>query len=291
MSDHDQIQDLDFDAQLRGLFQEAEQSMEDRSAAVRPSKVERRLAKPIEGGAAGTEEHLSAAYASLPQMLRPVLLGIQAAVRATGEQTILLQKIGEKLDQRAEALPAAPSALPDLTDGLRSLLDQKNGVNQKMFAALHEELKGYKDGFLLESVHKPIIRDLISLHDDLSSIHRQMQGAVQEAGATPGSMEAAMLDRLKIVVMNIEHNCWFLLEVLARLEVTPVTAGLSKHDKHTQRVMSVELAANSDEDGDIVRSLKPGFVWKGRIMRPEEVVIKKWREGSVPVAPAALSQK
>ncbi len=55
-----------------------------------------------------------------------------------------------------------------LIDGLQRLLEQKNGLNQRMFDALHEELKGYKDGFLLESVHKPIIRDLISLYDDLA---------------------------------------------------------------------------------------------------------------------------
>lgn len=276
MSDHDQIADLDFDAQLRGLFQEAEQCIEQRTSAARASKVEKEPAKPCEATA---EQQALAAYASLPQMLRPVLLGIQAAVRATGEQTILLHKIGEKLDQKAEEPPAGWSALPDLTDNLRALLDQKNGVNHKMFAALHEELKGYKDGFLLESVHKPIIRDLISLYDDLSTIHRQMQEAVEEACPAPGSMESALLDRLKTVAMNVEHNCGFLLEVLARLEVTPVAAVTGKLDMRTQRVTSVEVAGEPGEDGDIVRTLKLGFMWKGRIMRPEEVVIKKWKEG------------
>jgi len=56
-----------------------------------------------------------------------------------------------------------------------------------MFEAMHEELKGYKDAFLLESVHKPIIANLISLYDDLETIHRQVQGAVEYAGSCFGS--------------------------------------------------------------------------------------------------------
>ncbi len=291
MPDHDQIQDVDFDAQLRGLFQEAEQCIEDRKSAARPAKAGKRTAKSDEAVEVVVEDQALPASASLPQMLRPVLLGIQAAVRATGEQTILLQKIGEKLDQKAEVVPAVPSVLPDLTENLRSLLDQKNGVNQKMFAALHEELKGYKDGFLLESVHKPIIRDLISLHDDLSAIHRQMQETVHDAVTAPGSIDTAVLERLKNMDMNIEHNCWFLLEVLARLEVTPITAGAGKLDMVTQRVMSVEPAEEPSQDSDIVRTLKLGFVRKGRVLRAEEVVIKRWKEELSPVPAPTSSQK
>jgi hypothetical protein len=50
-------------------------------------------------------------------------------------------------------------------------------------------------------------------------------------------------------------------------------------NKQTQRAISVELADSEEEDGDIVRSLKPGFMWRERIVRAEEVVIKKWKEG------------
>ena len=57
-----------------------------------------------------------------------------------------------------------------LVPELRGMVDSKNGLNQSMFSALHQELKGYKDGFLLESVHRPIIRDLISLYDDIHGI-------------------------------------------------------------------------------------------------------------------------
>ncbi len=144
---------------------------------------------------------------------------------------------------------------------------------------LHEELKGYKDGFLLETVHKPIIRDLISLYDDLSLIHRQMQDAVADAAKLPPEVANKLLARLKTMDNNIEHNCEFIVEVLARLEVMMLPVGSGKLDKQTQRAVAIEIAEDPDEDGDIVRMVKRGFYWKDRVLRAEEVIIKKWKEG------------
>ncbi len=284
MPDHDQLQDLDFNSQLRGLFLEAEQRMEDRSTVARRSEEEKEHPKD-------PEEPAPREYASLPQMLRPVLLGLQAAARATGENTALLCKISEKLDQKPEIVSLAPSSHTELLDGLRSMLDQKNGVSQRMFAALHEELKGYKDGFLLESVHKPIIRDLISLYDDLTAIHGQMHGTVADAAKADGDTGAALLKRLRTMEMNIGHNCEFIIEVLARLEVTVMPAGKGKLDMVSQRALGVEVAEDPDEDGDIVRTLKCGFMWKGRVLRPEEVVMKRWKEGFLVALSPGVSQK
>ena len=70
-----------------------------------------------------------------------------------------------------------------------------------------------------------------------------------------------------------------ILEVLARLEVQQLPVGIGKLDKRTQRAVAVEIAEDPDQDMDIVRSLKRGFLWKDRVIRPEEVVMRKWKEG------------
>jgi molecular chaperone GrpE (heat shock protein) len=274
--------DADFESQLRGLFQEAEQKIEDREAAQRRADEEREqeITRRV-------EERMAKSYISLPQMLRPLVQGLEAVTRAAGENSTVLHKLDKASDQAI----AANADLPNLIDGLHNLLDQKNGLNQRMFDALHEELKGYKDGFLLESVHKPIIRDLISLYDDLSAIHRQMQDAVSEAAKLPSEPAVKLLEHLKTMDTNIEHNCEFIIEVLARLEVMILPVGLGKLDKHTQRAVAVEMAEDPDDEGMIVRSVKRGFSWKGRVLRAEEVIIKKWKEGFLVALANASSQK
>lgn len=282
MPDQDQIQDIDFDSQLRGLFEEAEKQIEDRHAPTARSRGEKSRAELADD--APLKE-------TLPQMLRPILLGIQAAARAAGENNALLQKIGEKLELRTEAEVNPAGSLPEITESLRSLLDQKSGVNQKMFAALHEELKGYKDGFLLEALHKPIIRDLISLHDDFSKIHRQLEQAVGDVGEVCGGMFSEFFERLKTLENNVAHNCGFIIEVLARLEVSMLPPGEGRLDKVTQRALRIEEADLPEQDGEIVRSLKPGFTWKGRVFRAEEVVIRKWKESARMAVTSAASEK
>jgi molecular chaperone GrpE (heat shock protein) len=279
----DETHDTDLDTQLRGLFHEAEQQLEDRAVA------SRRMEEGREQHAKVNEERALRAYISVPQMLRPVVLGLEAVTRAAGENSVLLAKLGEKFDKNFDDAIESEKAMPGVLDSLRTMLEQKNTVTMRMFAALHEELKGYKDGFLLESVHKPIIRDLISLYDDLSKIHAQMQElAANSAAELP---ESALPGRLKRMDENIEHNCEFVIEVLARLEVMPLprTTG-GKLDKHNQRAVSVENAASEAEDGEIVRSVKRGFLWKGRMLRPEEVVVRKWKPAAKADGAPALSQ-
>ena len=282
MPDQDQIQNIDSDSKLRGLFEEAEKQIEDRHAPAARSRGEK--SRPEQANEASLKE-------SLPQMLRPILLGIQAAARAAGENNALLQKIGEKLELRTGAVATPAGSLPEITESLRSLLDQKSGVNQKMFTALHEELKGYKDGFLLEALHKPIIRDLISLHDDFSKIHRQLEQAVGEVGEVCGGMFSEFFERLKTLETNVAHNCEFLIEVLARLDVSMLPPGEGRLDRVTQRALRIEDADLPEQDGEIVRSLKPGFTWKGRVFRAEEVVIRKWKESARVAAGTAASKK
>jgi molecular chaperone GrpE len=282
MPEPDTILDVDFDSQLQGLFKQA---MDTRSAAPTSDLSSEAIAGAVDEDLA--QEVSKAAAAGLPQALRPMMLGIEAVTRATGENTTLL----ERMQKAAVADAEARQDLPKIVADLRGLLETKNGVNQSMFTALHQELKGYKDGFLLQSVYRPIIRDLISLFDDLTEIHRQISEAIDEGETTaegsPSSL--ALLERMQTMDTNIEHNVEFILEVLARLQVTPFSTGTGKLDKRAQRALAVEPAANPDEDNVVVRTLKRGFLWQERILRPEEVVIKKWRsnESAAPTPPPA----
>jgi GrpE len=278
MPNHEEI---DVESQLRGLFQEAEDHLamakraEGAKAAPRPPEEQRPARQPL----------------SPAHILRPVLLGLEALVRASGENAALLGRLDDKIERASEGVSDAHKVIPGLVESLQAMLDQKNGVNQRMFDALHEELKGYKDGFLLESLLKPVICDLISLYDDLSLIHGQMQEIVANATGNANPVDKFLLDRLKTMDTNILHNCEFILEVLARLEVSMLPPSRGKHDKQNQRAVALDPTDNPQEDGDIVQVKKRGFYWKGRVLRAEDVVIKKWRQGPSVLPVSANSQK
>ncbi len=88
----------------------------------------------------------------------------------------------------------------------------------------------------------------------------------------------------------MDHAIDYLLEIMCRMEVTRLDRCAGKLDKKQQRAIAVELADPPEEDGEIVRSVKPGFAWRDRVVRPEEVVVKKWKEGFLVEIPAS-SQK
>ena len=186
------------------------------------------------------------------------------------------------LDAVSKTIGESVHLLPKAVADLRALLEMKNGVSHSMFSALHEELKTYKDGFLLQSVYRPIIRDLVTVYDDLTEIHRQITEAICEGAAAAEESPAAkrMLDRMHTMEMNLGHNVEFILEVLARLDVTQLPIGSGKLDKCSQRAVAVEASDNPDDDTLVVRMVKRGFLWHERVLRPEEVVVKRYREPS-----------
>jgi molecular chaperone GrpE (heat shock protein) len=82
---------------------------------------------------------------------------------------------------------------------------------------------------------------------------------------------------LQLLTTNLDHIVVSLLEVLARMDVHRVEPSSGKLDKLNQRVLNVEPAESPDDDLTVAASLKPGFLWRERTIRAEEVVVKKWR--------------
>jgi molecular chaperone GrpE (heat shock protein) len=152
--------------------------------------------------------------------------------------------------------------LDEQLDAIRS----NEGMNQRLFDCLHEELIKYRDNFLHESLQKPFIRDLMTLFDDLNSIASQLK--------TVGKSEAK---RTTVIQArdNLENAIHALVEILHRLEVTEIEAK-DTVDLTIHRVVSFEPTEIAEEDGHIVMRLKRGFFWRDRVLRPEEVIAKRF---------------
>lgn len=269
MSSHSQFatDEPDFELQMQSLAEEAQQVLGERTGGKRQQP-------------------------GFLEFFRPLVQHMETLSRAMTENTMAIARLEETAGAHAARLEEAvgtQSALPRMISSIHDTLDQKNKLNQRLFDALHSELKDYKDAFLLEVFHRPIACDLITLFDDLSELHRQTKALAEEqqkhlhaAECCGGEACAQSLDHVHSLGTRLDHAVHSVLEVLARMEVRKVAPCVGRLDKHKQRVVSVERAQTSEEDMQVTASLKPGFLWRERMLRPEEVIMKKWRSPDAP---------
>ena len=178
-------------------------------------------------------------------------------------------------DTVADGLKKLPTAEPSDLDARFRKMDEHmaalrttESVNQRLFDSLHEELIKYRDNFLHESLQKPFIRDLVILFDDLSALSSQLQTAMENSEAKRGTL-GQWRD-------NLENAIHSLTEILHRMEVSEIEAKETV-DRAFHRVVSYEPADYAEEDGRIVMRVKRGFLWRDQVLRPEEVVAKRFQ--------------
>jgi molecular chaperone GrpE (heat shock protein) len=140
-------------------------------------------------------------------------------------------------------------------------------VNQRLFDSLHQELIKYRDNFLHESLQKPFIRDLLILFDDLSALSAQLQTAVEGNEAKRGKL-VQWRD-------NLENAIHSLTEILHRMEVSEIEPK-ELVDRALHRVVSYEPSDFAEDEGRIVMRVRRGFLWRDQVLRPEEVVAKRF---------------
>jgi len=259
MSDDGPSLEPEFTAQLEALIAEAEQQMDAKNKS-----------------ASGDEEISLDIGMPTPA---PTAKTLKTPKTAVAHEPPISPAISSELLQKIEKLVGTHELLPVLLNEVKSTIERKNAVNKAMFDALHVELKGYKDTFILEAVLKPVIHDLIVVYDDAIDIHKHLNKMLVSM-ETEERHEALkpILNKIKNSVTRTEHHVHFMLEVLARLDVDQMPPSNGKLDKQTQRAVAVETTEQASEDQIVIRTVKSGFTWRDRIFRPEEVVIKKWQQ-------------
>jgi len=188
----------------------------------------------------------------------------------TGRFERLEDALSKKIDKLAAAISLMKTV--DLGERFQKIDDQLNAirstesVNQRVFDSLHDELLKYRDNFLHESLQKPFIHDLVMLFDDLTSLSEQLRNAADQENQR-GHL-APWRD-------NLENAIHSLVEILHRFEVKEIEP--KEHvDRALHRVVSYEPANFAEEDGCIVMRVRRGFFWRGKLIRPEEVIAKRF---------------
>lgn len=160
------------------------------------------------------------------------------------------------VEARLDAMLAAIEALRAGTDGQT----RRDEVQAKAFEQLYQELRQYKDDFVYQT-EKPLLLDLLLFYDSLT----WFQGALIRKEMSP-----------EVVADSFQYLIDELLEVLYRRDVV-MTESREVFDRETQKAIKLVHTADPKSDYRVQQVLKRGFVRGGRSLRPEEVVLARFR--------------
>ncbi len=132
------------------------------------------------------------------------------------------------------------------------------GTQQKAFDALYEELKQYKEDFIFQN-EKALLLDLLLFYDSLNWFQN--------------SLIKKEMSR-EVVADSFQYLIDEMLELLYRRDVLPMDA-TDRFDRKRQKVIKTVAAASEAEDYSIDQVLKRGFTRGGRMLRAEEVVVRR----------------
>lgn len=156
-----------------------------------------------------------------------------------------------------------------LLEEVKSLIETRlsyDETKEKTIEKLHEELKLYRDNFIFQS-QKPIFIDLIMLYDDFM----QVLSVFEEKQDMTKDDIAAMRHNLHTIKEG-------LLEILYSREVTLYHKHPDFLDYKLHKTIGTVPTSIESENNQVAKIVKPGFCWNGKTLRPEEVIIKKYRK-------------
>ena len=195
------------------------------------------------------------------------------------DETTLESKTAADNAAAVETASAQPNALAGIHQtlaALEALFEKQISRNQnqiKMFDALYREMKDYKEDFLLEALHKPIIKDLLSVYDSFVLLEAQLEGMLSAAKRI---RPKAMAEQLTQFRQNLENARFELEEVLYRMDVTPYEEHPETLDRQLHKTLKVIPAETPAQDWKVAEVHKIGFSWRGKVFRPEEVTIFRY---------------
>ena len=164
------------------------------------------------------------------------------------------------------------SVIQQSLEALQELFEKQIARNQnqtEMFDKIYVEMKDYKESFLLEVLHKPIIHNLIQLYDSYLLLESQL-GVILEAE------DGVISDGLTQYRHNLENFRYKLEEVLYRLDVTPYAESTKTLDRQLHKTRQTISTDDPKLDKTIAEVHKIGFNWREKVFRPEEVTIYRY---------------
>lgn len=163
--------------------------------------------------------------------------------------------------ENERAFQAVLEHLMHITEQLR--LDFENKIlydagKDRQIDHLHSELQAYRAGFHFKII-RPLIMDLISMHDDLTGLIEDFSSREEAIPAKQAS------DNLASFRETIEH-------VLERHGVNVYTEEGDLFISGKQRTLKAIETPEASQDKQIARRVSRGFEYEQKVLRPELVI-------------------
>ncbi|MCG9126507.1 nucleotide exchange factor GrpE [Candidatus Poribacteria bacterium] len=140
----------------------------------------------------------------------------------------------------------------------------------QMFDKMYTEMKDYKENFLLDVLHKPVIHNLIQLYDSFLSLESQLSCLIDD------NNDNTLLNELVQYNSNLQNFRYELEEVLYRLDVTPYKDSPDTLDRQLHKTRKVISTDDPNLDQKVAEVHKIGFYWREKVFRPEDVTIYRY---------------
>jgi len=133
---------------------------------------------------------------------------------------------------------------------------------ERLIDSLHRELQAYREGLHFK-ILRPLFIDLIAMYDDLGKLIDAM------LSKTPATTSSQALQSMESFQETIE-------EILRRNGADAFTVEENTFVASKQRILRVVDTTDPAQDKQVVRRVRKGFEYEGRILRPEVVEMYKY---------------
>lgn len=158
------------------------------------------------------------------------------------------------------------TALEEQMSELKQLFETKISKDEdkgELIRKLYGEVARYRDDFVFKHIKKGIYMDLIGLFDRVS-------GLVSFLEAAP-NVDKDILDNILSFQKEILH-------ILKRQGVFLIDREATKFDEQFQEAIDLKPMSRPEDDQTVIEVVRRGFTYHGTILRPEEVVVGKYKE-------------
>jgi len=187
---------------------------------------------------------------------------------AAAPESVSTEEVGEPeqkkgLNELLSMLIENKGFLTEIKDLIQNRLEY-DAVKEKAFDKLYEDMRQQRElPNILDRNMKPLLTDLVLLYDNMNKFAKSL--TIQHS-----SNSEAILQEFKYLLDD-------LLETLYRQEVIPTEDdGSGNFNSKLHKATKTEVAKTQDEDFKIVDVVRQGFLWRDKILRPQEVVIRRF---------------